>query len=291
MATCYHPSLVPVRRKSVFAGRRLSYMQEVPCGHCLGCRSEQGRQWAVRIMHEMEMHEFAWFLTLTYNDETLPDYGSLDPTHLRKFFKDLRKLYPARQVSFYACGEYGERKQRPHYHAVLFGADFLDRRVHDDPNRSGVWQSEILNNVWGRGLTEFGTVSFGSASYVAGYVRKKVDSRNNPDYYTRVDPDTGELVDLVPEFSRMSLRPAIGRRWIEKYWSDVYPRDYVVFDGARMRPPRYYDKYMDEFHPELMEEVRQKRWEEREDLPREKLAAKKAIHESRNATFRPPGVF
>ncbi len=120
-----------------------------------------------------------------------------------------------------------------------------------------------------------------SASYVSGYVRKKQKAKD----YNRCVPQTGEL--KAPEFARMSLRPAIGRRWIERYWEDVYPRDYVVIDGYQAKPPRYYDRWMDANHPELMEEVRQTRFDNaHEDLPSTyQLKAGETIHEARVNLF------
>jgi len=231
------------------------------------------------------MHEFSWFTTLTYAEEELPENGTLDPSHLRAFFKDLRRGRPRGSVSYFACGEYGDRTQRPHYHAVLFGPAFLDRLPDPDPTRSGVFRSKTLEGTWRRGIAELGSVTFASASYVAGYVRKKVVSREHPDIYTRVDPETGELVEVEPEFARMSLKPAIGRRWIEKYWQDVYPRDYIVVDGIQQKPPRYYDKWLEKNHPELALQVREKRYAEMEDVEPDKLRAAEAIHESRNRLY------
>lgn len=143
-------------------------------------------------------------------------------------------------------------------------------------------------------------MSWRAASYVAGYVRKKVNKREEP--YTRVDSATGELVLLEREFSRSSRMPALGRPWVERYWRDVYPRDYVVMDGARMKPPRYYDKWMDaehdpdspavttrcadcREHQEVMMQVREKRYEEIVDY--EDLPAREANHRARVALLNP----
>lgn len=132
-------------------------------------------------------------------------------------------------------------------------------------------------------------MNFASAAYVASYVQKKAFLQENPDLYLRVDPDTGELLEVEPEFARMSRNPAIGRRWIEKFWKDVYPRDYVVVDGVETKPPRYYDKWM-ELPPEkggsrerqaIMMEVRQNRWKEEWDDSQYKRKARAAIHEAR----------
>ena len=64
----------------------------VSCGSCIGCRLERSRQWAVRIMHEAQMHDSNSFLTLTYNDEHLPANGSLKLSDFQQFCRNLRKL-------------------------------------------------------------------------------------------------------------------------------------------------------------------------------------------------------
>lgn len=63
----------------------------VPCGQCIGCRLERSRQWAVRCVHEAQLHERNCFITLTFDDEHLPSGGSLDVTVCQKFYKRLRK--------------------------------------------------------------------------------------------------------------------------------------------------------------------------------------------------------
>lgn len=287
---CYHPVQLPVKHKPITPGGPSPYYERtLPCGTCLGCRANQARDWSIRILHETSMHSSAWFLTLTYSNEDLPKNGSLSPTHLSGFFKTLRRKQPPKTVSYYACGEYGERTERPHYHAVLYGVDFLDRALSRRSRGLPIWRSQTLEDYWPYGLSEFSTVTPGSAAYVAGYVRKKVSKRVNPDAYSRVDTDTGEIVEIHPEFSRMSLKPAIGKRWIEKNWPDVYPRDFVVIQGNLFSPPRYYDKWMDEHHPSIMAAVRAQRDSDAIYLEEEKLAAKEKIHSARTQLFQTRG--
>lgn len=284
---CYHPIEVGILRKPLYGAGRRRDMQRVPCGNCLGCRAEQARQWSVRILHEMQMHDAAWFLTLTYTDETIPENGSLYPQDFRTFIKDLRRDHPARSISYYGCGEYGSLTKRPHYHAVLFGAHFLDKRVIPRSGGTTVWRSPTLENYWPHGLSEFGTVTAASAAYVAGYVRKKINKSQDPNAYERVDPETGELVQIEPEFARMSLRPALGRRWLEKYWQDVYPRDRVVINGFEGKPPRYYDKWLEQHQPEMAMLVRERRIEEARELEPLELDAKERTHQTRLDLFNP----
>lgn len=257
----------------------------VPCGTCIGCRSDQARDWAHRIQHEAQMHDHAWFLTLTYDNERIPHNGSLYPADLQQFFKALRRDRPPKTLSYFACGEYGGHTQRPHYHAVLFGLDFLDKYLWRPHPTRPVWRSEILESYWTLGNSEFSTLTPGSAAYVAGYVKKKQTAKQNPDAYTRVDDSTGELVDIEPEFTRMSLRPAIGKRWIEKYWKEVYPLDRVVVNGKEYKPPRYYDKWMANHHPHILIDVKIKRDAEATYIPETKLQAKETIHHARSELY------
>lgn len=232
----------------------------------------------------------AWFVTLTYAPDKVPENGSLVPRDITLFVKRLRKAHPERRISYYVAGEYGETTARPHYHAVLYGARFLDRDVRTTRHNAPVYKSESLERCWGLGLCEFTPLTYGAARYCASYVRKKLRIQDHPDHYTRVDPRTGELVDLEREYGRMSRRPAIGRRWIERFWRDVYPKDYVVMDGMELKPPRYYDKWMDNHHPRVMFDVRRKRMEEIKDVDVLTLQARERTHLGRISLFEGRGA-
>ena len=70
----------------------------IPCGQCVGCRLERSRQWAVRCVHEASLHEDNCFITLTYNNESLPEDGSLNKKHFQDFMKRLRKKYKNKKI-------------------------------------------------------------------------------------------------------------------------------------------------------------------------------------------------
>lgn len=281
---CYHPIEINVKPKT----SKLSYPMNVGCGNCLGCRADQARDWTHRLLHESHMHEHSWFVTLTYDEEHLPENSNLNPQDFRRFIKTLRKRTPLR---YFGVGEYGSQTQRPHYHALLYGPEFLDRHTATNHRGTKVWRSETLDTAWNRGLTEIGTLTPASAAYCAGYIQKKLGKTKDAQDHLRVDPDTGELIEFVTEFSRMSLRPAIGRTWIEKYWQDVYPRDYIVIKGREFRPPRYYDKWMDQHHPEMMAEVRWNRSENLPELPTDfHLQSREKHHKAKNRLFHKQGA-
>jgi len=78
---------------------------------------------------------------------------------------------------------------------------------------------------------------------------KKVNGEKAAAYYERVDPETGEIFHLEPEFMLCSTRPGIGRRWYERFGAVVRAADAVVARGFESKPPRYYDKLMEASHP------------------------------------------
>lgn len=286
--TCYHPSSVIIGRKSLArVGFHVQERVTVPCGHCLGCRTDQARGWAVRLVHEGMTSATAWFVTLTYRPEELPQWGSLFPRDFTLFTKKLRRSENdfGRRFSYYVAGEYGDDTARPHYHAALFGPEFLDKEQILERNGAPVFTSETLQTTWGHGLCEMTGLTYAAARYCASYVRKKVRRQDHPDHYVRVDPASGELVEIEREYGRMSRNPALGRRWIEQFWEDAYPRDFVVMDGRPLKPPRYYDKWMENFQPAVMLAVKEQRLKDIVEIGDEKLIMKEKIHRAKVNLF------
>ena len=164
-----------------------------PCGQCLACRINRRRVWTHRMMLESYKHDASVFITLTYRDEDLPISLSGKPTlcvrDVQLFIKRLRFMFSKRfgslgRFRYYICGEYGPQTARPHYHGILFG-------VSEE-------YADWIKQAWGHGdRFDCKPVVEEMIQYVAGYVTKKVVKRAHID-------------DRVPEFSRMSLKPAIG---------------------------------------------------------------------------------
>lgn len=248
--TCYHPiqgywakTVNPSGKRGIVFNRKDGFTDKpikVPCGQCIGCRLEYSRQWAIRCMHEAQMHEENSFITLTYDEDNCPHNRSLDVTHFQKFMKRLRKAIAPEKVRFFHCGEYGEEYARPHYHACLFGYDFPDKVLWKVVRGNRIYVSDLLADLWGQGFATIGDVNFKSAAYVARYATKKITGDARRDHYLVVDQH-GEIHERKAEYATMSRRPGIGQPWLDKYESDVYPRGYVVVNGRRVRPPKYYD--------------------------------------------------
>lgn len=255
------------------------------CGQCAGCRLERSRQWAIRCVHEASMHQQNSFLTLTYDDNNLPEFGTLDKSHLKKFFKRLRRHLEYRghtkKIRYYACGEYGETTQRAHYHVCLFGHDFADKKKLKRAGEHWLYTSETLADIWGLGNTSIGDLTFETAAYTARYVFKK-QLGNKTGGYARVT-DEGELIPLEQPFSVMSLKPAIGYNWLQKYHADVYgnEKDFVVLRGHKLKPPKYYDSLYDSINPERLAYLKYVRGKEATQLTPQELTARATITRAR----------
>lgn len=220
---------------------------EIPCNNCMGCKLERSRQWAVRIMHESKLYDLNCFLTLTYSDETVPEDYSLNLRHAQLFIKRLRKSLPQR-IRFYLCGEYGDLLGRPHYHAIIFNHDFPDKTLFKRINGKPHYQSDLLTNLWQLGHATTSDVTYESAAYCARYVTKKI--KTNDEFglnrYFRLSPIDGKYHLVKPEFSVMSRRPGLGHKYVEQFKSDFYPSGFVVVNGVKQAPPRYYVQQLKE---------------------------------------------
>jgi hypothetical protein len=207
-------------------------------------------------MHEAQLHEHNCFITLTYDNSHLPSDQSLHYRDFQLFIKRLRKRYKNTKIGYYMAGEYGESFGRPHFHACIFGIDFHDKKLWKrTTSGSLIYRSQDLETLWPFGYSSIGDVNFESAAYVARYIMKKQIGKGSEQHYQYSDLETGEIIQMTPEFNKMSLKPAIGLNWYKKYKNDVYPHDYVILRGAKVKPPKYYDLQHKNNEPYEMEQI------------------------------------
>lgn len=185
--------------------KNFDYLDEtndyIPCGKCEGCRADKANDWATRAYLESQNWPYNAFLTLTYNNESLPPKKSLQKADLQKFWKKLRKqIYPSK-IKYLASGEYGTLG-RPHYHAAVFNY-WPDDCVPYKANAMGdmLYTSENLTKLWGKGYVIIGKLTYASAAYIARYVFKK-------SYGTYK-----KFKNKENEFITASKRPALALNW------------------------------------------------------------------------------
>lgn len=248
----------------------------IPCGQCRDCRVSRAREWATRIVCEVNTtsypvhdclhgcspstwcsHRESIFATFTLNDDHLGD-GSLSKRTLQLLFKRLAfKQGPFRR---FAVGEYGGKFGRPHYHAIIFGQGFLEDRYRWRKDGAiQYFRSPSLEAAWtdpetgaSLGHVEFSGVSLGAAEYCAKYALKRRRAHAEPGsrrqdegpmglgVYVRPHPKTGEPVEVLPEFALMSRRPGIGATWAKLYGHEAVADEELRITGrggeAKKRP-------------------------------------------------------
>lgn len=245
---------------------------QLPCGKCLSCRLDYARQWAIRCIHEAKCYgDRNSFITLTYSDENMlsdklyyADFQLFIKKLRSRIFDDhLEKLFPEKTyqerreewsslskevqkqitqeiaIGYFVTGEYGERRKRKHWHALIFNWR-PDDSVYKYSNDRGdkVFSSKTLDDLWSLGISELGSVTFESAGYCARYSAKKlVHGRDQSHSYEPI--------------SKKSSRQAIGKRWLEKYHDDIFNYGNLVVNGRPVGSiPRYYEKWLAKHHPE-----------------------------------------
>lgn len=197
------------------------------------------------------MHQQSCFVTLTYNNDALPEFGTLVPRHLQLFHKRLHnRLLDERGegIRYYGCGEYGDLNKRPHYHSLIFGYDFSDKKFYSKNARGeSIFTSQLLDELWHDGGVplgecKVGEVTFDSAAYVARYCTKKVNGEKRERGHYEVYNAEGVVSERVPEFAHMSRRPGIGATYYAKFGHEIRYHDNVIVNGKPVPSVRFYDK-------------------------------------------------
>lgn len=215
----------------------------IPCGRCIGCRVRIARDWAIRCQLELDDHDAAAWVTLTYDEDHVPRprpgaIETLVKSDLSGYLKRLRaRVYP-RQVRFFGTGEYGGQTQRPHYHVIIYGLPQSERH---------------LEASWSFGYVRVDPVTPATIAYTAGYAQKKIAQAASfmlpqpivcPDPSEDVsDPETGEVIGegiriwrYQQPFRLASRRPGIGgsaRRHVASW------RRSAIWHGKEVPVPSY----------------------------------------------------
>ena len=247
----------------------------VPCGKCLPCRINRRRELTcLQALEAKQASRSNWFLTLTYDDVRYFEYTgdvpySLVKDHLRDFCFSLRHHFKhlGRNFRYFACGEYGEIGERPHYHLSLFDLDEFDLQLptkvsikdrdralnlgklntfcdyHLDENGNPVFRSKLIEKFWPFGNYKLCLASTDTFQYVAGYVIKKLSGDKLKDF---------KALGLTPEFLYQS-RPSIGYTWWLNNWQHIFNPESTVrivntsieIDGHIFPIPRIFWKWFE----------------------------------------------
>lgn len=224
----------------------------LPCGKCISCRKDRANVWAVRCMLEASDHKDNCFLTLTYNDESLPKNG-LCKRDLQKFLKRL-SYYIGYKPRTFCCGEYGSKFLRPHYHISLFGFFPDDAKFHHfTKDGFPIFSSEKLSQIWKFGHIYISYISFATCLYTVKYSLKQ--SNEDPKMVSILLPKGS-----TPVFHTMSLKPAIGAKYIENNFEKLCKYLGCTYvNGHNQNLGKYFDKLLLKFNPDQLDKIKYER--------------------------------
>lgn len=281
--TCFHPETIWVKnnlpidyqektekqqhqiKKVWFKPYPNTYEIEIPCGRCLGCRLDHADMWATRISMEAKGWQKNCFVTLTYNNNNLPKNKTLVKKDIQDFLKRLRyyeKGYEPWEnpknskkenpIRYFACGEYGPKEGRPHYHMALFNYMPNDLKLYkQNHNGDNLYMSQDLQKIWGKGFVIIGMLSPESASYIARYVQKKAGIAPKTRIYKYNDKNQTKTIrkrktEREQEFIIMSTGVGLGRKYWEENKEFIKKYQYIsikIKNKVKQKSiPRYFKK-------------------------------------------------
>lgn len=203
-------------------------VEAFPCGRCMPCRINRSSIWSTRMILESYNHGNSVFVTLTYNDESLPaDQGRQSQrADVRAFLQRLRRALPQR-VRYFICPEFGSKTNRLHYHGILFGVSTFDAKAIDD--------------AWGKGFTQVGECNPKTIAYCAKYILKG-DSRSEQEHEKPTRAFMSRNPGIGHEFARVAGSKLQGVREIACGSTGV-----VRIDGKTRPVGRYLSRKLSEF--------------------------------------------
>lgn len=259
--------------------KKFAFTRELnlPCGWCLGCRLDNSRMWALRMMHEARYSTDNYFITLTYSDKNMPFGGDLRYSDLRDFFKRARHLFqgvpspttrrPKRRVvteddpafRYFACGEYGDKTLRPHYHFCAYNFKIDDLRPFKQTKTGMYFTSQSLTETWRHGHVIVVKLDWACAKYVSGYVTKKMNTHEG---VRLLSPETEDEEAQYYTIQRAFQSKGLGLEWYNANKKEVWDLDGCLFGGKYMvRVPRFYFKQLQRDDPDKAEDVLMRRLE------------------------------
>lgn len=214
MIYCEHPYVM-------HDATRVPSTWEIPCGKCALCLAKKRREWSTRLNIELENSISAYFITLTYSDEHLPEKVSKD--HVQRWLKRFRKLVAPARVRYFLVSEYSPAPNfRPHYHLLLYNYPYGRDSLREDLKRTWHYCEPFMFD-YGDAV---GDVEEASILYVCKYCLNSLASDD---------------VDLRT-FMLCSRRPGIGESYIDPQMCGYVRRRFdgqTVFKGTQTPLPRY----------------------------------------------------
>lgn len=251
---CLHPIRIQNDTAELFRKYNSSY-RDVPCGKCEACIDNKRKEWLIRIKEEAECSYNSQFVTLTYDEASLPRNSLGFATFckrdvqlmLKRLRFDLDKLqenhpFPLK-LRYFIIGEYGSKFGRPHYHGLFFNI----------PKDYDLYRA--LHKFWPCGRISVSPVNQNRIGYVANYMYGK--SEFMPDWCT-------DETNRLPMMS--SRRPGIGANYVNfltSSWHATNLKTYYQDGKFKYSLPRFWkDKIFNDEQKRIIFQQNQQRLKE-----------------------------
>ena len=198
----------------------------VGCGKCSECRRQKAQSWRIRLIEEMKVQKYYYFITLTFDEESLKIVQSKGKTEneqtkyaIRHFLERYRKKF-SKSLRHWLINELGhENTERLHIHGIIF---------RDEP-----MTKEMLQEWWKYGRVDIGKFcNLQTINYIVKYV-------------TKIDKDHKDFN------SKVFCSPGIGKNWLQtptaktyKYRPTESKEYYTLPNGRKVTLPLYYKNHL-----------------------------------------------
>lgn len=231
--------------------KRFNHVQTVwlPCGKCVQCVTSRSNNWSLRSTLELMKYNEACVLTLTYDNDHLPENGNLNYKDVQLFLKKLRnRLGSQRTIKFMCSCEYGRKNLRPHYHLIIFGfmPDDIPRIGESlvpykrTPKGSFLYKSDFITDLWSKGFVDVGTVNHQTCRYVSQYCCKKL-----------VHTDISYIQKCKESPEKLVASTQFGLDWFKRNFRSVVNSGKIVLGGFTFAIPRYFIKKLEDLDKNL----------------------------------------
>lgn len=224
----------------------------VPCGHCYQCIRKRKLDWEVRISSEMSVSDSAFFSLISYNEENYPDPDVADKKAIQDLVRRLRRFLEHHygkdvKLKYFIVSEYGEERNRLHYHAIWFIKGLCIDRYQ--------WKI-LLEAEWGKGFCSAYLLAPNWIRYACKYMQKKYNmmlaSRLGYDAFDKANPGNHiplDHVDGYPKFYIKGKGKQLPRSWYENkydnYWRVGLVNRAKALDASLVKSPEdYYNEGM-----------------------------------------------
>jgi len=204
-----------------------------PCGKCIPCLERKILDWDTRIRVELNgCKKNKYFLTLTYNEINVPYkkckngeiYRNLDKEQFKSYINRVKQHL---KFKYFACGEYGDHGDRPHYHMIVWDLEHI-RDKNNQRDISKEYYHELFFRYWKNTKTK----------QFLGDIQLEQLKVNSPTYLLKylLKQQINEKAELENPFYLNSNRISYNHCMAFKHWY----RRYLQSSGGDWPLPRLF---------------------------------------------------